>query len=55
MPDDSHGTEALAFNDGNNGIGNSYAQVVLIANRRNVNKAISVALPSFLEGSWPPP
>lgn len=52
VPDVSDGaaTEAPAFNDGVNAIGDSYAQVVLIANRRNVNKGISVASPSFLEG-----
>lgn len=38
-----------AFNDGVNGISDAYAQVVLIANRRNVNKGITVASPSFLE------
>ncbi len=42
-------TDAPAFNDGENAIGDAYAQVVLIANRRNVNKTITVASPSFLE------
>ena len=51
VPDVSDGTTgAPAFNDGENAIGDAYAQVVLIANRRNVNKSISVASPSFLEG-----
>ena len=50
VPDVTDDTEAPAFNDGDNAIGDAYAQVVLIANRRNVNKSISVASPSFLEG-----
>lgn len=33
-----------------NQILDAYAQVVLIANRRNVNRGINVASPSFLEG-----
>jgi len=51
-PDGTEGAagDAPAFNDGENAIGDAYAQVVLIANRRNVNKTISVASPSFLEG-----
>jgi hypothetical protein len=36
--------------EGANTIIDAYAQVVLIANRRKVNKEISVATPSFLEG-----
>ncbi len=35
--------------DGNNAILDAYAQVVLIANRRNVNKGITVGGPRFLE------
>lgn len=35
--------------DGPNQIVDAYAQVVLIANRRNVNKGITVASPSYLE------
>ena len=43
-------TEAPAFNrDGPNQILDSYAQVVQIADRRNLNKGLSVASPSFLE------
>ncbi len=50
-PSGSEGaTDAPVFNDGNNAIGDAYAQVVLIANRRSVNKTNSVASPSFLEG-----
>lgn len=36
--------------EGDNAILDAYAQVVLIANRRNVNRGIDVASPSFLEG-----
>lgn len=36
--------------DGDNAILDAYAQVVLIANRRNVNAGISVGGPRFLEG-----
>jgi hypothetical protein len=39
----------LAPRDGPNQIIDAYAQVVLIANRRKVNKGLSVASPSFLE------
>lgn len=42
--------QGFAPSDGPNQIIDAYAQVVLIANRRNVNKGISVATPSFLEG-----
>lgn len=49
-PDATAGADAPVFNDGDNAIGDSYPQVVLIANRRNVNKSITVASPSFLEG-----
>ncbi len=49
-PPTDEATDAPAFNDGSNAIGDAYAQVVLIANRRNVNKTITVASPSFLEG-----
>lgn len=35
--------------DGPNAIIDAYAQVVLIANRRNVNKSLSVATPNFLQ------
>ena len=36
--------------DGENSILDAYAQVVLIANRRNVNPGIAVGTPTFLEG-----
>ncbi|QHQ36537.1 M15 family metallopeptidase [Algicella marina] len=41
--------EEILPGDGVNSIIDAYAQVVLIANRRNVNKGISVAGPRFLE------
>lgn len=50
FPDESATTDAPVLNNGENGISDAYAQVVLIANRRNVNKSINVAAPSFLEG-----
>jgi hypothetical protein len=37
------------FDDGNNAIIDAYAQVVLIANRRSINKGLTVATPDFLE------
>lgn len=43
--------QGFAPSDGPNQIIDAYAQVVLIANRRNVNNGISVATPSFLEGT----
>jgi len=36
--------------EGDNAILDAYAQVVLIANRRNVNRGLQLATPSFLEG-----
>ncbi|MGB5556683.1 MAG: M15 family metallopeptidase [Paracoccaceae bacterium] len=42
---------ALIPRDGPNQIIDAYAQVVLIANRRKVNKALEVASPSFLEAA----
>ena len=38
------------LNDGPNSIRDAYAQVVLIANRRNLNKGMKAASPSYLEG-----
>lgn len=43
------GEQGLAPRDGPNQIIDAYAQVVLIANRRNVNKGITVATPAYLE------
>ncbi len=44
------GAGAPGFNrDGPNQIQDAYTQVVLIANRRNLNKGLSVATPTFLE------
>ena len=41
--------------DGTNNIIDSYAQVVLIANRRNVNKGLKIAGPSYLESVFGKP
>lgn len=41
--------DAALFHDGPNAILNAYAQVVLIADRLNVNRGITVASPAFLE------
>lgn len=41
--------------DGPNQIIDAYAQVVLIANRRNVNKGLKIASPSYLEGVFGKP
>ncbi|MEX0368732.1 MAG: M15 family metallopeptidase [Ruegeria sp.] len=41
--------------DGPNDIIDAYAQVVLIANRRNVNKGLQIASPSYLEGVFGKP
>ena len=41
---------AVFERDGPNQIVDAYAQVVLIANRRKVNKTLKVASPTFLEG-----
>lgn len=41
--------------DGTNDIIDSYAQVVLIANRRNVNKGLEIAGPSYLESVFGKP
>lgn len=45
----STGPQTALPRDGPNQIIDAYAQVVLIANRRNVNKGLSVATPSYLE------
>lgn len=50
------GQEDGAFiQDGPNDIIDAYAQVVLIANRRNVNKGLQIASPSYLEGVFGKP
>lgn len=41
--------------DGDNDIIDAYAQVVLIANRRNVNKGLKIASPSYLESVFGKP
>lgn len=46
---------ATALGGGPNEIIDAYAQVVLIANRRNVNKGLKIASPSYLEGVFGKP
>lgn len=41
--------------DGDNDIIDAYAQTVLIANRRNLNKGMNIASPSYLEGVFGKP
>ncbi len=48
-------TQAAIPRDGPNQIIDAYAQVVLIANRRNVNKGLQIASPSYLEGVFGKP
>ncbi|MEP4196385.1 MAG: M15 family metallopeptidase [Aliishimia sp.] len=49
------GQQAAIPRDGPNQIIDAYAQVVLIANRRNVNKGLKIASPSYLEGVFGKP
>ncbi|MEP1961388.1 M15 family metallopeptidase [Tateyamaria sp.] len=43
------------ISDGGNDIIDAYAQTVLIANRRNLNKGMKIASPSYLEGVFGKP
>ncbi|MCH2164948.1 MAG: M15 family metallopeptidase [Marinovum sp.] len=47
--------EDAFIRDGPNQIIDAYAQVVLIANRRNVNSGLNIASPSYLEGVFGKP
>ncbi|MEM8577375.1 MAG: M15 family metallopeptidase [Pseudomonadota bacterium] len=47
--------QAPVFDNGNNDIIDSYAQVVLIAQRRELNKGLRIASPSYLEGVFGKP
>lgn len=47
--------QAAIPRDGPNQIIDAYAQTVLIANRRNVNKGLRIASPSYLEGVFGKP
>ncbi|MGV6849064.1 MAG: M15 family metallopeptidase [Marinibacterium sp.] len=49
LGDSSYGGNAPPLNQGPNDIIDAYAQVVLIANRRQVNRGLKVANPRFLE------
>ncbi|MBE1283369.1 MAG: M15 family peptidase [Rhodobacteraceae bacterium] len=48
-------TPGTLFRDGENDIKDAYAQVVLIANRRNLNKGLRIAPPSYLESVFGKP
>ena len=49
------GTEGVIPRDGPNQIIDAYAQVVLIANRRNINQGVNIATPSYLESVFGKP
>ncbi|WP_299153944.1 M15 family metallopeptidase [uncultured Tateyamaria sp.] len=49
------GTEPVFQGDGTNDIIDSYAQVVLIAGRRDLNKGLKIASPSYLESVFGKP
>ncbi|MEO0403011.1 MAG: M15 family metallopeptidase [Pseudomonadota bacterium] len=49
------GSEQVFQSDGDNDIIDAYAQVVLIAGRRDLNKGLQIASPSYLEGVFGKP
>ncbi len=54
-PDASGEGLMIVTPDGPNSIGGNYAQVVLVADRRNLNKGLTVPTPSFMIGKFGPP
>lgn len=54
-PADGSQDQGNFMNDGPNDIIDAYAQVVLIANRRNLNEGLNIATPSYLEGIFGKP
>ena len=54
-PSDGSQDQGNFMNDGPNDIIDAYAQVVLIANRRNLNEGLNIASPSYLEGVFGKP
>ena len=54
LPPDGGSVEEIP-RDGPNQIVDAYAQIVLIANRRNVNKGLRIASPSYLESVFGKP
>ena len=54
-PADGEQEQGVFYSDGDNNIIDAYAQVVLIADRRNVNKGLKIAGPSYLESVFGKP
>ncbi len=54
-PDATGGGLQIVTPSGPNGISGNYAQVVLVADRRNLNKGLTVPTPSFMIGKFGPP
>jgi hypothetical protein len=54
-PDASGNGLQIVTPDGENKIAGNYAQVVLVADRRNLNKGLTVPTPSFLIDTFGPP
>lgn len=54
-PDANGNSLQIVTPDGENGIAGNYAQVVLVADRRNLNKGLTVPTPAFLNETFGPP
>lgn len=54
-PDAAGGSLQIITPDGENGIVGDYAHVVLVADRRNLNKGLTVPTPSFMIDKFGPP
>ncbi len=55
-PVDDAGNPLMIFTpDGNNPVSGNYAQVVLVADRRSLNKGLTVPTPAFMIGKFGPP
>lgn len=55
-PVDNAGNPLMIFTpDGTNPVSNNYAQVVLVADRRNLNKNLTVPTPAFMIDKFGPP
>lgn len=54
-PDASGNALQIVTPDGENTIAGNYAQVVLVADRRNLNKGLTVPTPSFMIDKFGPP
>ncbi len=53
--DDSGNALTIYTPDGNNPVSNNYTQVVLVADRRSLNKGLTVPTPSFMVDKFGPP